>query len=322
MWSQSPSSKTSNKDANITLWEVPSSPPISSMFLSCNLHYESVYRAVQDPLSTRRIQTVLVSPYDITLYPSTGVYLVSEPHHNRVGVYYYANMSYMGLLGRGLVEFDYPTSILALSAGWLVLLDRTKMNIFNDHCQLVATFNGRFYGLAEGENDEFFTFSGCGTRLVKMGLSKDKTIRKYEVRQQIRLRIMTDFENWKKLSKPSHLIYYQGKIMMSDKGLHKIFTVDLVGGQQSAWGYFGEGLGQFRRPSGMVVDKTGNLLVVDEGNNRILVFKNSGEFVKVVSMGREGFKQPCGISIQGDTLMVAYMGKKDGLGGVIKYIMK
>ena len=323
MWCPSPpSSNTSNNVANNTLWEVPSSPPISSMFLSCNLQYEAVYRAVQDPLSTRRIQTVLLSPFDITLYPSAGAYMISEPHHNRVGVYLYTNMSYLGLLGRGLVEFDYPTSILALSSGGLVLLDRTKMNIFNDHCQLVATFKGRYYGLTEGEDGEFFTFSGRDTSLVKMGLDKDMTSMKYEVRQRIRLGIMTDFENWRKLSKPSHLIYYQGKIMMSDKGLHKIFTVDLASGQQTAWGFFGDGLGQFRRPSGMVVDKAGNLLLVDEGNNRILVFKNSGEFVKVVSSGREGFKQPCGISIQADTVMVAYIGNKDGLGGLIKYIMK
>jgi len=322
MWCPSPpSSSTSNTNnpANTTLWEMASSPPVSSV--SCNMKYECVYRAMQDPLSTRRIQTVLLSPYDITLYSSAGVYLVSEPHHNRVGVYTTTDMSYRGLLGKGLVAYDYPTSILELSAGGLVLLDRTKMNIFNERCQLVATFQGRFYGLAEGENDEFFTFSYGDTSIVKMGLGMVKDRRMYEVKQRTRLTIMTEFENWRRLSKPSHLVFCQGKIMMSDKGLHKIFTVDLVGGQQSAWGYFGEGLGQFKRPSGMVVDKSGNLILVDEGNNRILMYQISGKFVKVITRAREGFKQPCGISIQADIVMVAFLGNKDGLGGVIKYKM-
>merc|ERR1719435_282307 len=190
-------------------------------------------------------------------------------------------------------------------------LDRTKLNIFNNHCQLVASFHGRFYGLTEGENDEFFTFCSRTTSLVKLGLVSDNATRMYEVKQRTRVRIMTEFENWRRLSKPSHLIFCQGKIMMSDKGLHKIFTVDLVGGQQSAWGYFGEGLGQFKRPSGMVVDKSGNLILVDEGNNRILMYKISGKFVKVITRAREGFKQPCGISIQANIVMVAFLGNKD-----------
>merc|ERR1719233_2784107 len=148
-----------------------------------------------------------------------------------------------------------------------------------------------------------------------------KNRRMYEVKHRIKLTILTEFENWRRLSKPSHLVFYQGKIMMSDKGLHKIFTVDLIGRQQSAWGYFGEGLGQFKSPSGMVVDKSGNLMLVDQGNNRILLYQISGNFVRVISQAREGFKQPCGISIQAGNVMLAFLGNKDGLGGLIKYKM-
>jgi len=319
-WCPSLPQSDSYDTANATLWEVSSTPSVSSLFLATNMQYECAFRALPDELSTRRTQTVLVSPYDITLYPRFGVYLISEPHSNRVGVYSASDMKYYGLFGKGLVEFDYPTSILALSSGGLVLLDRTKMNIFNDHCLLEATFNGRFYGLTEGENDEIFTFCGHDCTIVRLGIGRATGM--YYVKQRICLKIMKEFENWRSLSRPSHILYSMGRIMMSDKGLHKIFTIDLVSGQHGVWGYLGYGLGQFRRPCGMVVDDEGNLLVIDQGNHRLLVFKISGSFVKVAALGPDGYKQPSGLSVVGNTVMVTFMGNKEGMGGVIQYKMK
>ena len=113
-----------------------------------------------------------------------------------------------------------------------------------------------------------------------------------------------------------------GRLHISDKGLHKLLLVDLTTGQQTASGYFGEGVGQFKRPAGMVVDKDGNLLVVDQGNNRVLVFTGSGNFVRVAAVGQEGLEQPSGISVCGDSVMVAFMGNKDGRGGLVRYKME
>ena len=38
------------------------------------------------------------------------------------------------------------------------------------------------------------------------------------------------------------------------------------------WGSEGTGNGQFNTPAGIAIDSSGNLYVVDEGNNRIQVF--------------------------------------------------
>ena len=151
----------------------------------------------------------------------------------------------------------------------------------------------------------------------KNKLGKDEN-GKYKV-NKIKLRVVKEFDNWKNLSNPKNIIYSQGKIFISDRGLHKVFVVDLVSGQQTAFGYLGEGLGQFKRPAGMVADSDGNLLVVDEGNNRVPMYTGSGTFVKVAAVAPKDFQYPCGISVWGDTVMVAFMGKKFGKGGVIKY---
>ena len=117
---------------------------------------------------------------------------------------------------------------------------------------------------------------------------------------------------------PRHLLYNMGKLYISDKGLHKLLLVDLYTGQQTASGYLGEGVGQFKRPLGMVADRDGNMLVVDQGNNRVLVYSSSGNWVRVGIHGQIGLEQPCGIALCRGSLIVIYMGK-EGRGGVVKY---
>jgi len=309
-----PSTSSANSQAaDTTLWEVPTSPPVPSLFLSSQLQYESLYRAREDTLSTTRTQLALLAPHSITLYQ--GFYLVSEPGHDRVGVYTTTDMQYLGLLGKGEVQFKSPTSLLSLSGGGLVLLDKNKMNIFSQNGHLVAEFPGRFHGLTEGEDEEIFTYSGKDRNIVR--LVQDHGI--YRVQGRINLRVIKEFTNWKNLSKPRHIAYSMGRLHLSDKGLHKLLLVDLKTGDQTAFGYFGEGVGQFRRPAGMVVDKEGNLLVVDEGNNRVQVYTGSGNFVRIASLGQEGLDHACGISVFGDTIMLACMGNSDGRGGLVKY---
>ena len=133
------------------------------------------------------------------------------------------------------------------------------------------------------------------------------------------MRVIKEFTNWKNLSKPRHIAYSMGRLYLSDKGLHKLLLVDLKTGEQKASGYFGEGVGQFIRPAGMVVDKEGNLLVVDEGNSRVQVYTGSGNFVRIAFLGQEGLDHACGISVFMDTVIVACMGNSNGRGGLAKY---
>ena len=60
-------------------------------------------------------------------------------------------------------------------------------------------------------------------------------------------------------------------MFITDKGLHKIFIVNLTTGMQTMKGYLSDRPGQFKRPTGIVFDDMGNFLVGDSGNNRLRV---------------------------------------------------
>src|SRR5205823_10962023 len=65
----------------------------------------------------------------------------------------------------------------------------------------------------------------------------------------------------------------------------------------------GSGDGELLRPAGLAVEKNGNIIVVDSGNNRLQVFSPDGKFVgKCGSAGnRPGeFNQPWGITLDKD----------------------
>ena len=158
-----------------------------------------------------------------------------------------------------------------------MLLDKSKLHIFDDQCILVGQLSGRYHGLTEGVNEDIFTFLEKDRKIVRLIKFKDR----YVIKEKIKLRVVEEFDNWKHLSKPRHLVYNMGRLHISDKGLHKLLLVDLNTGQQTASGYLGQGMGHFKRPSGLVVDKEGNLLVVDQGNNRVLVYTRSGNWVRV-----------------------------------------
>ena len=101
-------------------------------------------------------------------------------------------------------------------------------------------------------------------------------------------------------------------MFITDKGLYKIFIVDLTTGNQTMKGYLGDGPGQFKRPIGIVFDDVGNLLVGDSGNKRLGVYTDEGKFIKVVRSKAWHSQSPCGLVRVDDLVYVALKGDKDG----------
>jgi hypothetical protein len=187
------------------------------------------------------------------------------------------------------------------------------MHVFDGRCLPTLELVGSYHGLTEGENGDIYTMSD--NKIVKFVFVDGK----YKFEDEIQLSAVNEFEERRHLSKPRYLVYSKGRIHISDMGLHKLLLVDLNTGKQTATGYFGEGKGQFKCPAGMVADRDGNLLLLDQGNNRVLVYTSSGNWVKVVASGQqEGLEQPCSIFMHMNSVLVTFMGES-GRGGVVRF---
>jgi tripartite motif-containing protein 2/3/tripartite motif-containing protein 71 len=89
-----------------------------------------------------------------------------------------------------------------------------------------------------------------------------------------------------------------GCLVVAEYGLHRVSIFD-SGKRINTFGSYGSGDGEFINPRGVVVDGDGNILVSDEGNNRLQKFTSNGVFM--CSAGNEGtapleFLTPSGIS--------------------------
>ena len=81
-----------------------------------------------------------------------------------------------------------------------------------------------------------------------------------------------------KLAWPTCCIFHKNMFLVSDTSNHCIKAFDLSGTFLYKFGERGDRHGQFRRPRGLLVDSSDNLLVCDTENKRVQQFSLDGRF--------------------------------------------
>ncbi|XP_078657051.1 E3 ubiquitin-protein ligase TRIM71-like [Branchiostoma floridae x Branchiostoma belcheri] len=90
-------------------------------------------------------------------------------------------------------------------------------------------------------------------------------------------------------------------MFITDISANKVFVFDPDGNFKFSFGEKGEGEGQFQRPTGITLDRTGNIAVVNLDDGRVQVFGPDGTFRRTVATVRG--KQPYGIALTPDGYM-------------------
>jgi len=271
---------------------------------------------------------IIDSPYDITLW--NNMWFVTEPTYNRVSTFShdFKNMlGAFGSFGKGKVSFDGPADVLGLSNGFLAITDNKKLRIFDYFGKQQQEVSGRFHGLVEGENGDILTLKGENIVKLSLGPKRKRTgkygkkyfVRNYTKWNLTKLTVLENYDNWEKLSKPRNLAYSSGKVYVTDRGLHKVLIVDLESGSQSASGYLGSETGKWRKPTGVLVDQVGHLLVVDQGNARLALCDSSGTFLRQSLVLGENVRQAGVLRMYGDKLWLVSRGTE---GALISWSMK
>jgi hypothetical protein len=116
-------------------------------------------------------------------------------------------------------------------------------------------------------------------------------------------------------------MYSNKKIYITDEGLHKMYIVDLIVGKQMVIGYLGSKSGQFKKPTGLMVDDLGNVLVGDSDNNRLLVYTMEGKFLKIVTQQEDWrYSSPHALVRKGNSVLAVFRGEGMGdKGAIVKY---
>ena len=314
------------EDFNQTIWENETPSPVSKFDFREPLEVVDVYESQLIASSRRGTNFCLISPHSISYVPQRNLFLVSEPNQNRVGVYnaetfkFHIWMDYPKHFAKTRHHYEYPSSILSLSNEFLALIECDRLHIFDSHGVSVQSFGGEYHGLSEGQNGEIFTLSKniagqpCVKKLVK-------TSSNYTYGGHIPLSAIQEFDNWEILSQVRFLMYSNKKIYITDEGLHKMYIVDLIVGKQMVIGYLGSKSGQFKKPTGLMVDDLGNVLVGDSDNNRLLVYTMEGKFLKIVTQQEDWrYSSPHALVRKGNSVLAVFRGEGMGdKGAIVKY---
>ena len=84
---------------------------------------------------------------------------------------------------------------------------------------------------------------------------------------------------------------------MADSGNHRVQAFDNLGNFISEFGTHGTGNGQFDNPQGLAVDPNGRVIVVDQGNNRLVALSFNGQAFSYLDSYTAGFNNPTSVAV-------------------------
>ena len=87
------------------------------------------------------------------------------------------------------------------------------------------------------------------------------------------------------------------RILVADSGNQRIQVFDMLGHVLSTYGSPGSGTGQFSSPQGLAVDRIGRVIVVDQGNNRLVVLGFDGSEFSHLDSFTAGLNAPTGVAM-------------------------
>jgi DNA-binding beta-propeller fold protein YncE len=206
------------------------------------------------------------SPQSIAVTKSNKI-IVSDTANNQIQVFDKDGkfLNKFGQAGEEEGEFREPDGVAVDAKGNIVVADTKnhRIQIFRENGEFVSSFGKQ--GTKEGE------------LLYPSGVSLDKS-------GNI---LVCDCGLWNEASKESN---------------NRIQVFNADGKYQYEFGSTGQDAGQFKKPTRVVVDKKGRILVTDMENNRIQVFKSGGTFLNTICRRGKSdcFDAPCGIAVMQD----------------------
>jgi len=229
-----------------------------------------------------------------------------------------------------------PSDVLVCRNGDLVITDRKGLHLFDKSLNFTKTltseFVGEYMGLTEDDEGNVLTLHRKESKGYGKNMSKRTTSIIFLDRESGARKKIFDLEDF--ISEaiedlgsghPGELLMSEccsvkfkfGKIYITDMGLDCVYVIPTNSSNDaSMFGGRGKGPGEFRDPTGIEVDDSGNMVVVDSRNHRLQVFNNEAEFVGFVASNAQ-FSRPINIHFDFESRVLFVTNK--GLKAVSKF---
>lgn len=238
-------------------------------------------------------------PLGIAISPIDGNIYVADSWNSRIQIFD-DNGNFVRAIkkpGSSSGEFHHPYAIHINKNGRIYVSDQSqaRIKVFDSQFNLVSSIGqygkntGCYSGLCDLSTDEENNVYICDSgnhRIIKFNEKCDFILEWGENGTQ-------DGQ----FKCPACICVHQNRVIVSDWGNHRVQIFSLDGKFIQSIGQQGSGLGELKRPLGIAVDDSGNIAIVDEGNNRIQLFKCDLTFHSKISGLKCGFQRPWDIAI-------------------------
>lgn len=226
----------------------------------------NIYGPLSDPFS----KPMAVAVVDRTIY-------IADTNNQRIQVFDYDGnpISMFGENGEGEGQFRFPYGIASDAQGQLYIADlyNGNISIFSADGQFIKYF---------GQKGEFVRPAGLsidGDKLYVSDVAKNEII-VFALDGTKLLSFGKKGTGDGELNSPNALVHVGNKIYVSDTGNDRIEVFDEQGN------FLLKASSQLANPRGISVDPQGNIYVVSNLTNKVVVFKSNGE--KLTTIGQIG----------------------------------
>lgn len=208
----------------------------------------------------------LSQPWGITANDSNEIF-VSDMNNNRI-VVFNENGEFIRSFGQSFLK--WPNGVLCDNMGRVFVTSRidNKILVFGQNGEYISSFhNGNLLRKPRGisfDADRNLIVCDSGNKCVRF-FSPDGNIFKTIGAGRLRM--------------PFDCVCHKDKVLVSDREAHLIKVYNSNGNFLYEFGTHGTGNGELNHPTGLAVDKMGNLLICSLHNHRVQVFTLDGKFV-------------------------------------------
>ena len=231
----------------------------------------------------------VAGPVGVVVLPGTEIILVACRTANRV-LKFSRNGDCIGSL-MGKRSLSQPTDLRLMKSGNILLRDGSGIQMFDSQCEFVKNIGdvqiNKYLGLAESEDHIITINSNSGGTSHGIVTEAGKTDIFYfnKLTGDLDLRvIMDDIIGERKDSNLTSVAYDDGRLYVVDMMDNRIYCLSIEEGEDQARVF--EDTQVLDKPSCMIVDDYGTMMITDSGSNRLLLFETNLKYCGDVKVGK------------------------------------